>query len=191
MENFPSVSFSNESNAYDFTMYVVSMGHRDIGTIDSSPDILAVKNRMEGVRKAIVESGIKYSTEWHFVFKDIDPGEAGRKGAEYFLKLEQRPSVMIASADDIAISFIAAVTAAGLNVPDDISVVGVDNIPISKYIHPPLTTEKVEGYRRGILSFRMLKTLLDGEELEEKHVYLRSVIIERESLKKIMQAKER
>ncbi len=72
-----------------------------------------------------------------------------------------------------------------MKVPDDISVVGVDNIPISKYINPPLTTEKVEGYRRGTTAFRMIKTLLDGEELEEKHVYLRSVIIERESLKRI------
>ena len=48
---------------------------------------------------------------------------------------------------------------------------------------PPLTTEKVEGYRRGTLAFKMVKALLDGEDLKEKHVYIRSVIIERESLK--------
>ncbi len=184
-KRFPSVSFSNESNAYDFAMYVISMGHVEIGTIDNSSDILSVKNRMNGVRRALDESGVAYNKEWHFVFEDINAGDAGRKGAESFLKLKTKPSVIVASADDIAISFIAAVTAAGLKVPDDVSVVGVDNIPISKYIHPPLTTEKVEGYRRGILAFRMLKKLLDGEELKEKHVYLRSIIIERESLKKI------
>lgn len=184
-DRFPSVSFSNESNAYDFTMYVISMGHTEIGTIDSSPDILAVKNRMKGVRCAMDESGIEYIPQWHFAFKDITSGEAGRRGAENFLHLENRPSVVIASDDDIAISFMATVTAAGLKVPDDVSVVGVDNIPISKYVHPPLTTEKVEGYRRGILAFKMLKTLLDGEELKEKHIHIRSVIVERESLKRI------
>ncbi len=184
-ERFPSVSFSNESNAYDFTMYVISMGHSNIGTIDNSSDILSVKNRMNGVKTALDESGIEYNSDWHFVFEDLDAGNAGRKGADNFLQLKTKPSVVIASADDIAISFIAAVTAAGMKVPDDISVVGVDNIPISKYIHPPLTTEKVEGHRRGILAFRMLKTLLDGEKLQEKHIYLRSVIIERESLKRI------
>ena len=184
-ERFPSVSFSNESNAYDFTMYVISMGHINIGTIDNSSDILSVKNRMNGARTALDESGIKYNSDWHFVFEDINAGDAGRKGAEKFLQLKTRPSVIIASADDIAISFIATVTALGLKVPDDVSVVGVDNIPISKYVHPPLTTEKVEGYRRGTLAFRMLKTLLDEERLQERHVYIRSVIVERESLKKI------
>ena len=184
-ERFPSVSFSNEISGYDFMMYVISMGHRDVGTIDCSPDILAVKNRMQGVRRALDESGFDFIPDWHFVFKGIDQGEAGRKGAEHFLKLKTRPSVIIASADDIAISFVASVTAAGLRVPYDVSVVGVDDIPISKYMHPPLTTQKVEGYKRGALVFKMLGQLMDGDKLEEKHVYIRSVIVERESLKKI------
>ena len=123
--------------------------------------------------------------EWHFAFKDIDQGEAGRKGGEYFLRLKRRPSIIIASADDIAISFIASVTAAGLKVPDDVSVAGVDDIPISKYIHPPLTTQKVEGYKRGTMVFKMLGELMNGDKPEEKHVYIRSVIIERESLNRI------
>ena len=180
---FPSVSFSNESNGYDFAIHIISLGHREIGTIDSSPDILAVKNRMKGVKKALDESGIDFIPEWHYAFASIDAGKAGRQGAEQFLRLKKRPSVMITSADDIAISFISTVTAAGLKVPEDVSVVGVDNNPISNYIHPPLTTEKVEGYRRGTLAFKMVKALLDGEDLKEKHVYIRSVIIERESLK--------
>ncbi|MCK5736867.1 MAG: substrate-binding domain-containing protein, partial [Spirochaetaceae bacterium] len=96
-----------------------------------------------------------------------------------------KPSVIIASADDLALSFIAGITSAGLRVPEDVSVVGVDNIPMSQYSNPPLTTEKVEGYRRGMMAFKMLKTLLDGEELQEKHMKIRSVIVGRDSLKKI------
>ena len=52
-------------------------------------------------------------------------------------------------------------------------------------MHPPLTTQKVEGYQRGVLAFKMLKQLIEGDEPEEKHVYIRSAIIERESLKKL------
>lgn len=184
-KKFPSVSFSNEISGYDFMKFIISMGHRNIGTIDCSPDILAVKNRMKGVRRALDESGFDFVPGWHFVFKDIDQGEAGRKGAEHFLQLKTRPSVIIASADDIAISFIASVTAEGLKVPDDVSVAGVDDIPISKYIHPPLTTQRVEGYKRGTLVFKMLGQLMDGDKLKEKHVNIRSVIVERESLKRI------
>ncbi|MCK5672194.1 MAG: substrate-binding domain-containing protein, partial [Spirochaetales bacterium] len=84
-----------------------------------------------------------------------------------------------------AISFMASVTAAGLKVPEDVSIVGVDDIPISKYMNPPLTTQKVEGYKRGTLVFKMLGQLMNGDELEEKHVYMRSEIVERESLKRI------
>ena len=184
-KRFPSVSFSNEKNGYDFLMYVISMGHKDVGTIDCSPDILAVKNRMEGFRRALDQSGFAFIPEWHFIYKDIDQGEAGRKGAEHFLQLKTKPSVIIASADDIAISFIASITAAGLKVPEDVSVVGVDDIPISKYINPPLTTQKVEGYKRGTLVFEMLGQLMNGDKPTEKHVYIRSAIIERKSLKRI------
>lgn len=185
-KRFPSVSFGNEINGYNFMMYVISMGHKDVGTIDCSPDILAVKNRMQGVRNALNVSGLHFIPEWHFVFKNIDQGEAGRKGAEYFMQLKTRPSVVIASDDDIAISFMASVTAAGLRVPADVSVVGVDDVPISKYMNPPLTTQKLEGYKRGSLVFKMLEQLMAKEKLEKKHIYIRSVIIERESLKKII-----
>jgi LacI family transcriptional regulator len=184
-ERFPSVSFSNEKNGYNIMKYIISRGHKNVGTIDCSPDLLAVKNRMKGVRTALDESGIDFIQAWQFIFEDIDQGEAGRKGADKFLELETRPSVIIASADDIAISFIASLTAAGLNIPEDVSIVGVDDIPISKYIHPPLSTQKVEGYKRGTLVFKMLKQLMEGEKPEEKHVYIGSEILERESLKKI------
>ncbi|MCK5675306.1 MAG: LacI family DNA-binding transcriptional regulator, partial [Spirochaetales bacterium] len=59
-KRFPSVSFSNEISGYDFMMYVISLGHKDVGTIDCSPDILAVKNRMQGVRRALDESGFDF-----------------------------------------------------------------------------------------------------------------------------------
>ncbi len=182
---FPSVSFSNEENAYDFSMYVISMGHEDIGLIDSSRDVLAVANRNHGILRALKESRIRHNPEWYFEYSNISGMEAGKRAASSFMKLERKPSVVIASEDDIALSFIAGITSAGLRVPEDISVVGVDNIPMSQYSNPPLTTEKVEGYRRGIMAFKMLKALLDGEELKEKHMKIRSVIVERDSLKKI------
>ena len=182
---FPSVSFSNEENAYDFASYVISMGHEEIGLIDSSTDVLAVTNRKQGILRALKEHGITLNPDWYFEYPGIGKMEAGKKAALSYAELERKPSVFIASEDDIALSFIAGVTSAGFNVPGDISVVGVDNIPMSQYSHPPLTTEKVDGYRRGLAAFKMLKTLLDGEIPEEKHVKIRSVIVERESLKKI------
>jgi len=182
---FYSVSFANRINAYDFTMHVLAMGHRRVGTVSSSPDVLAVRNRLEGIREALDEAGAEYNPSWHFSFRGVSSGEAGLRGAELFLSLEDRPSVIMASDDDIAISFISRVTAAGFDVPGDVSVTGVDNIPISEYVRPPLTTESVSGYQRGILAFDMLKTLLDGEEPEEKHVYIRSGVVERESLKNL------
>jgi len=184
-DSFPSVSFDNEENAYNFTQYVISMGHREIGLIDSSGDVLAVSNRKHGILRALEDSGIVFRPEWYFEFLAIDKMEAGREAALSFMKLEKKPSVLIASEDDIALSFIAAVSSYGLRVPDDVSVVGVDNIPMSQYSHPPLTTEKVEGYRRGLMAFKFLKSLLDGEELKEKHLKIPSVIVERKSLKKI------
>lgn len=185
-KTFPSVSFDNEENAYDFAMYMISMGHEDIGLIDSSEDVLAVTNRKNGIRRALKDSGIVYNPEWYFGYSNIEKMEAGKEAATSFMKLDKKPSVVMASEDDIALSFIAGITSMGLRVPEDVSVVGVDDIPMSKYSNPPLTTEKVEGYRRGLMAFRMLKALLDGAELKEKHIQIRSVIVERDSLKKII-----
>ncbi len=182
---FPSVSFSNEENAFDFAMYVISMGHEDIGLIDSSRDVLAVANRNHGILRALQEGGINPTPEWYFEYSIISGMEAGKRAASSFVKLDRTPTVVITSEDDIALSFIAGISSAGLRVPEDISVVGVDNIPMSKYSNPPLTTEKVDGYHRGLMAFKMLKSLLDGEDLKEKHIKIRSVIVERDSLKKI------
>jgi DNA-binding LacI/PurR family transcriptional regulator len=184
-KTFPTVSFRNEENAYDFAMYVISMGHKKIGVLDSSKDVLAVTNRKHGILRALKDSGIDFRPEWYFEYSDIDQMEAGKKVARRITALDEKPSVLIASADDLALSFIAGITSLGLRVPDDISVVGVDDIPMSRYANPPLTTEKVEGYRRGLMAFKSLKTLLDGKELEKKHIKIRSVIVERDSLKKI------
>ena len=182
---FPSVSFSNEENAFDFAMYVISMGHEDIGLIDSSRDVLAVANRNHGILRALQEGGINPTPEWYFEYSIISGMEAGKRAASSFVKLDRTPTVVITSEDDIALSFIAGISSAGLRGPEDISVVGVDNIPMSKYSNPPLTTEKVDGYHRGLTAFKMLKSLLDGEDLKEKHIKIRSVIVERDSLKKI------
>ena len=183
---FPSVSFDNNENAYSFSRYVISKGHNRIGLLDSSKDVLAVKNRKQGILRALKDSGVEYRQEWDFEYSDINPMEAARMAARRFMDLDEKPSVIIASADILALSFIAGVSSADIRVPEDISVVGVDNIPMSEYSNPPLTTEKVEGYLRGQLAFKMLKTLLDGEIPEDKHHKIRSVIVERDSLENMI-----
>ncbi|RKX69685.1 MAG: hypothetical protein DRP60_16405, partial [Spirochaetes bacterium] len=90
---FPSVSFSNEENAYDFSMYVISMGHEDIGLIDSSRDVLAVANRNHGILRALKESRIRHNPEWYFEYSNISGMEAGKRAASSFMKLERKPSV--------------------------------------------------------------------------------------------------
>jgi len=134
----PYVCMDDQRAAYDMTEYLISQGHKKIGFIMGHPEHGASKLRYAGMKKALVDNNIPlpndYIQQGYFTYK------SGFNCAEALLALKDRPTAIFASNDDMAAATISAAHKAGLSVPEGISVVGFDDLPIASTIWPQLTT---------------------------------------------------
>ena len=181
-KSFPSVAFSHEEDAYSLIRYLLEKGHTKIGIIECSPELIYIKNRKRGFLRAFKDFNVYFKESWDIKIEGINEDTAGKEAAEYFLSLKEKPSVVIASSDSIAISFMGRLLACGVEIPKDVSVVGMDDIPLSKYIHPALTTEILDGFSRGKKACELMCSLMHSEEIEDRHIFIRSAFVERDSL---------
>jgi LacI family repressor for deo operon, udp, cdd, tsx, nupC, and nupG len=118
--------------------YLIDAGHRRIAHIAGSPLNVEARERMKGYVSALSAAGIPVEDE--LIWGDSFRYEAGVEGAERYLAMARRPTGVFAAADDAAIGFIKTLRDAGVRTPDDVSVVGFDDIDYTSVIDPPLTT---------------------------------------------------
>lgn len=132
------VLVNNEQGGYLAAQYLLSLGHRRIGCICGPSRLTPLSLRLRGYQKALKENGIPYREEL------VVPGDlrfqGGERGMRKLLELSERPTAVFALNDLMAIGAIRAIRKAGLRIPEDVSLVGFDNIPISTAIYPALTT---------------------------------------------------
>jgi DNA-binding LacI/PurR family transcriptional regulator len=98
----------------------------------------------------------------------------------HLLDLPKRPTAVFAASDVVALGAMGAIHAAGLGIPDDVALVGFDDILLAAHAHPPLTTVRVPAYGLGWTSAEVLIALIEGEE-EVSSVVLETELIVRES----------
>ncbi len=124
-----------ESGMREAIAHLVELGHRKIGFAGEE-----LTHRKELVfRKALEEAGIKIDER--FVFKIASRFEnIGKAVGERIAEMEERPTAVIAAYDEIAIGLISTLSEKALKVPEDISVIGINDIPVARYYFPPLTT---------------------------------------------------
>jgi LacI family transcriptional regulator len=178
-----SVSFSHHKDTYELTRYLISKGHKEIMFIDSL-DLLYVENRKNGFLDAMKESGLNPKCGRFLSVSGGDEGEIGKNTALGYMELGNKPSVIIAPSDNGAISCMTKLIVEGVRVPEDVSIVSVDDIPIARYVNPALTTVKLSGFERGQVAIKTMKSLMDGQAVEQ-HVFIKSHIVERASLKRL------
>lgn len=176
------ITFDFEDAAYKMVNYLYNKGHREIALIGRSQ---ATNNHIhEGYRRAFRdlklcynEDKVEFFDSYNFLVK------TGYECMKKLLDKKSLPTAVVCNSDWIAVGAMNAISESGLKVPDDISVVGFDDLPVSAYLNPPLTTAKTEGYEEGRLACNMLINYLRGEEILP--VKLKCEITERKSVKKI------
>ncbi len=124
--------------AYDMTRHIVGLGHERIGFIVGNPDQVASEQRLDGFRSAMADAGIDVDdaliAQGQFTYR------SGMMAAERLLDLEQRPTAIFASNDDMAAAAVAMAHRRHLDVPNDITVCGFDDTELASSIWPELTT---------------------------------------------------
>lgn len=177
----PTVSIDNISSARKATEYLINLGHRRIGFISGPLNIILSRDRLKGFRQAMAQHNIPIES---FLVQEGDFSfESGYNMMMKFLALDQPPTAVFAANDEMAIGAIKAIKSNGLHVPDDISVVGFDDIKFASIYEPALTTISQPMFEIGKKAMELLIKLINKDKLEKNQYILEDQLVIRETCK--------
>jgi DNA-binding LacI/PurR family transcriptional regulator len=175
----PCVRASNWQGGREATRYLASLGHRRIGLVGGIRGYQITEQREHGYRSALVEAGLPYQPDL-VVDGDFTQASGYRAGAQ-LLAMEDRPSAIFACSDLMAFGVMQAAYVSGLRVPEDLSVVGFDDVASSATAYPPLTTVRQPLYEMGRMAAQMVVALANDREVVSPQIELSTQLIVRSS----------
>jgi DNA-binding LacI/PurR family transcriptional regulator len=175
-ENYSSIDTDNFGGGYMATKHLIDLGYRRIGTVSSTQNFSG-EARYEGYCRALEEHNIPFD-ERLVAFGDYSL-DSGYKGTQKIIAA--KPDAIFTASDTMALGAIRALREAGLKVPDDVAVVGYDDLPPAVQSHPPLTTIQQPIEETGRLAIETLIKLIDNRNLPPQRVILPNKLIVRAS----------
>ncbi len=161
--NVPRVFVENEAGAFAATRHLIEAGHTAIGYLGGPVGLFSPDERKAGYLRAMHEAGLAVSADLMRV-GSFSPDFA-KQAVLDFTRMETPPTAIFASSDYLTIGAILGLKAAGVSIPDDISLVGFDDVrPMSELMHPPLTAVRQPIEALGRRGFLALFALLSGEQ---------------------------
>ncbi len=175
----PSVGATNWQGGYDGTRYLIELGHRRIGFITGDMTLGCARDRQVGYEQALREANLPIDPE---LIREGDFLQTrGFTSASEMLELEQPPTAIFASNDISAFGAMEAIRNRGLRIPEDISVMGFDDIPQTEQVHPALTTVRQPLAEMGRTAAQLLFTYIDKPDAGVKRIELPTTLSIRES----------
>jgi LacI family transcriptional regulator len=178
-EDIPCISAAHAAGARAATKHLLGLGHRRIGVITGPNGWVATEERRNGYHAALAAAGVlpdprlEVESNWQ-----IDPGE---EAAAKLLDLDSPPTAIFAFNDNAAIGALRAARKRGLRVPEDLSVVGFDDLEEAALVTPALTTVRQPLAEMGRLAVNLLLRLLDKQRVEALRIELATKLVVRES----------
>ncbi|GAC1519999.1 MAG: LacI family DNA-binding transcriptional regulator [Chloroflexota bacterium] len=177
--NVPSVVARNRTGALAVMEYLIGLGHCRIALIGGRPDTLSASRRFEGYRDGLLAAGLPFDPA--LVQGGDYSRECGWEGAHQLLRLSERPTAIFAANDRTAMGVMDVAQELRLRIPQDISVVGFDNVPEAAQVTPKLTTVDQSIQEMGALATRIMIGLLHGDVPRQTPVKVATHLIIRES----------
>jgi LacI family transcriptional regulator len=175
--NYPSVHATNYQGAVDAMLYLLDLGHRRIAHISGRAELESSNRRLKGYLESLEKAGITIDSA---LIKSGDyTTETGLKAARELLSLDRPPTAIFASNDQTAMGVYQAAEELGLRIPEDLSVIGFDNIPESKYLG--LTSIDQFISEMGFIATQMLIQLIHDEPLEDQTYRMQTQLVVRNS----------
>jgi LacI family transcriptional regulator len=160
--------------------HLVQLGHQRIGFVtNASLDYTSAQHRLAGYRQALEQAGLPYDAA--LVRMGNFTPASGVAAMEELLELNPRPTAVFAASDVVALGAMQAIKRAGLRIPEDVAVVGFDDVPLVGFTDPPLTTIRLPAYGLGWAAGERLARVIQGDELDQRGVFLETELIVRES----------
>lgn len=163
-KNISSVLFDSLKEGYEAARYLINLGHKKIVFLESVDDVLDSLRRKEGFLAAMKEFGLEVPQD--AVLQGFFDEECSYNATKMYYRMHSgnMPDAFLAGNDASAIGCIKALQSEGFRVPQDISVVGFDDIDISQYFHPPLTTVRNPIARQAVEAVDLLIKMIQGDE---------------------------
>lgn len=181
--NVPYVKVDDYQAAYDAVYYLITKGHRSISMISGTKgDPIAGTPRVEGYRKALEAHGIAFDSRY-LVYGDFSY-DSGCRAMEVLLRRTPEATAVFAASDEMAIGALSVVTKHGMNVPEDISIMGYDDLRLARMVNPPLTTVRQPLYDIGMTASEKLIGMIETGEPAESQICTHS-IVERQTVRAI------
>ncbi|MCK5199138.1 MAG: LacI family DNA-binding transcriptional regulator [Spirochaetales bacterium] len=178
-----TIAIDNVGSAYKAVKYLLSLGHRRIGHITTGISTLSGAERLEGYKKAFKEAGFQYREEW--IFSGSHCAETGYEGMKALLSQDNHVTALFASHDLMAVGAYEAVFEKGLSIPGDISIIGHDNIEISRLVHPKLTTLDTFKDKLGQAGVELLLEEIAESTSVNREIIFKTELIVRDSTSRI------
>jgi DNA-binding LacI/PurR family transcriptional regulator len=176
----PFVDVDNVGGAERATRHLIDLGHRRIALItNADPGYTASADRRAGYRRALEAAGIAYD-ESLVRYGDFT-SQGGAAAMQSLLQLNPLPTAVFVASDTVALGALLALRNKRLRVPEDLALVGFDDVPPSEFIDPPLTTIRLPAYGLGWGAADMLIRLIAGEQVRQPMVILETELVVRKS----------
>lgn len=158
--NLPSVRSDNLQGARLAVRHLYELGHRKIAHVTGPQDNVLTHVRRQGMLEERARLDLPVRDDW--IIRGDFSLESGRAAAERIVEMEDRPSAVFCASDQVAFGLISTLTARGLRVPEDISVVGFDDIELSEFYVPALTTIRQDRHGLGVNAASLLMECLEA-----------------------------
>ena len=179
----PVVEVDYYDAAYQATRYLHRNGHNQIAFLGTRTPAEHCANTFRGYRAYLEEAGLEYNPAWVATIP-FSEGATDAVVENMLRQGNQLPTALLCSCDAVAIDVIRRAKERGVRIPEDISIIGIDDLLVSRYLDPPLTTMTFDKELMGAKAMQMLYQILQGEE-NEKSVAIATTPVERGSVKKM------
>lgn len=179
LEGLATVDAENRDGAREATLHLINLGHRRVATITGQLSMQSGIDRRDGYKQGLMAAGLP-----------IDPAlmaegdysqESGYRAMRQLLGLPKRPTAVFAASDVMALGAQRAIHEAGLTSPDDIALVGFDDVPAAAYANPPLTTMRQPSTELGVQAVRVILAQIEDPSKPPAAVRLPATLVVRSS----------
>ncbi len=168
--DYPVIELDNFAATRALALHLVSYGHTRFGLIAGKKNTRISQDRVDGIQSVLRSENIDFSDD--MIVGGAYTIECGQQGAIDLMNSKTPPTAIFCLSDDIAIGAIHQLKQMGFRVPEDVSVVGFDNITASAFIDPPLTTIDQPAHEMGVRAVQVLMSQIKGNALKRQREVL-------------------
>jgi len=177
------VGIDNQEATFEATKYLLELEHKRVGFVNGLRKIKLFAKRLEGYKRALGESGLEFDE--NLVVEGERVSETAESAINQFLSQKKHPTAIFAMGDLLAITILRGIQMHGLKIPEDVSIIGFDNIPLASLTNPSLTTVNQPAYEMGRQAMKLLIDRIEGKDSIKRKIILDTELVIRESTARV------